>query len=138
MHVNIDSYFYITKYAIPHMPSGSSIINSASVDAYIGAPTRLDYATSKGAVTAFTRALSNQLVKSKGIRVNSVAAGPVDESKGASVEGEHPHGLGNWTPMQRVGQAAEVATSYVFLASKEGAFFSGQTLHPNGGIVVHG
>jgi len=138
---NIDSYFYMTKYALPHMPSGGVIINTSSVDAYIGVPTRLDYVASKGAVIAFTRGLSNELVK-KGIRVNAVAAGPVwtplVSSSGVSKEGQKGHGLGNWTPMDRLGQPSEIATSYVFLASRESAFISGQTLHPNGGIVVNG
>lgn len=140
LRVNIDSYFYLTKYAVPHMPRGSCIINSASVDSYIGAPTRLDYATSKGAIVAFTRALSNQLIQTKGIRVNAVAAGPVWSSASTAGNGDENHeghGLGNWTPMQRMGQPSEVASSYVFLASKDGGFFSGQTLHPNGGIIVN-
>ncbi|KAK5988217.1 putative oxidoreductase C4H3.08 [Cladobotryum mycophilum] len=136
---NIDSYFHVTKYALPHIPEGGAIINSASVDSYIGVPSRIDYATTKGAVIAFTRALSNQLVK-KGIRVNAVAAGPVWTplvTTGVGEEGQG-RGLGNWTPMNRLGQPSEVATSYVFLAGRESAFMSGQTLHPNGGIVVHG
>jgi NAD(P)-dependent dehydrogenase (short-subunit alcohol dehydrogenase family) len=136
----LDSYFHLTKYVLPHLPKGAVIVNSASVDSYIGVPSRLDYATSKGAVVAFTRALSNQLVK-KGIRVNAVAAGPVWTpllATGVSEQSQKGHGLGNWTPMDRVGQPSEIATSYVFLASKKSAFMSGQTLHPNGGIVVNG
>jgi NAD(P)-dependent dehydrogenase (short-subunit alcohol dehydrogenase family) len=150
---NIDSYFHITKAALRHMSPGASIINSTSVDAYIGVPTRVDYAASKGAVVAFTRALSNQLVK-RGIRVNAVAAGPTwtpmlaattsgggaggeEGGKGGGGAGVH-HRLGYHTPMDRLGQPAEVATSYVFLASGDAAFMSGQTMHPNGGIVVNG
>jgi NAD(P)-dependent dehydrogenase (short-subunit alcohol dehydrogenase family) len=138
--VNLDSYFHLTKYMLPHLSKGGAIINSASVDSYLGVPSRLDYAVSKGAVVAFTRALSNQLVK-RGIRVNAVAAGPTWTpllATGVSKEGRQGHGLGNWTPMDRLGQPSEVATSYVFLASQESTFMSGQTLHPNGGIVVNG
>ncbi|KAM9874678.1 oxidoreductase C4H3.08 [Verticillium dahliae] len=137
---NIDSYFFLTKHALKHLATDGVIINSASVDSYIGVPSRIDYAASKGAVVAFTRALSNQLVH-KGIRVNAVAAGPVWTpliATGVGTEGQKGQGLGNWTPMGRLGQPAEVATSYVFLASRESAFISGQTLHPNGGIVVNG
>lgn len=129
------------------MAAGASIINSTSVDAYIGVPTRVDYAASKGAVVAFTRALSNQLVK-RGIRVNAVAAGPTwtpmlaASGGGGAAAGEEAakghHKLGYHTPMDRLGQPSEVATSYVFLASNDAAFMSGQTLHPNGGIVVNG
>ncbi|OAQ74368.1 oxidoreductase, short-chain dehydrogenase/reductase family [Pochonia chlamydosporia 170] len=138
--VNIDSFFYLTKAILPSMAQNGSIINSASVDSYIGVPSRLDYATTKGAITAFTRSLSNDLVK-KGIRVNAVAAGPVWTplvASGVDKPGQHGHGLGNWTPMGRVGQPVEIATSYVFLAANESQFMSGQTLHPNGGIVVNG
>ncbi|TRX96206.1 hypothetical protein FHL15_002930 [Xylaria flabelliformis] len=137
---NLDSYFHMTKYALPYMSRGSVIINSASVDSYIGVPSRLDYTTSKGAIIAFTRGLSNELVK-KGIRVNAVAAGPVWTplmATGVSKEGQHGHGLGNWTPMNRLGKPSEIATSYVFLACRDSEFMSGQTLHPNGGIVVNG
>ncbi|KAM0739561.1 hypothetical protein ACQRIT_004745 [Beauveria bassiana] len=138
--VNVDSYFHLTKAILPSMGKGGSIINSASVDSYIGVPSRLDYATSKGAVVAFTRSLSNELIK-KGIRVNAVAAGPVWTPMLASSvdkKGQEGHGLGNSTPMGRLGQPSEVATRYVFLASGESQFMSGQTLHPNGGIVVNG
>ncbi|KHN94086.1 NAD(P)-binding domain protein [Metarhizium album ARSEF 1941] len=138
--VNIDSYFYLTKFILPCMAKGGSIINSASVDSYIGVPSRLDYATTKGAIIAFTRSLSNDLIK-KGIRVNAVAAGPVWTplvASGVDKPGQKGHGLGNWTPMDRIGQPVEVATSYVFLAGNDSQFMSGQTLHPNGGIVVNG
>ncbi|KAM3530997.1 hypothetical protein MY4038_004669 [Beauveria bassiana] len=138
--VNVDSYFHLTKAILPSMGKGGSIINSASVDSYIGVPSRLDYATSKGAVVAFTRSLSNELIK-KGIRVNAVAAGPVWTPMLASSvdnKGQEGHGLGNSTPMGRLGQLSEVATTYVFLASGESRCMSGQTLHPNGGIVVNG
>ncbi|KOS16720.1 putative oxidoreductase [Escovopsis weberi] len=145
---NIDSYFYVTKYALPHMPKDGVIVNSASVDSYIGVPSRIDYAATEGAVVAFTRSLSNQLVK-RGIRVNAVAAGPVltpliSADVGAELKMSTEdqkilhHGLGNWTPMDRLGRPSEIAPSYVFLAGKESAFMSGQTLHPNGGIVVNG
>ncbi|KAI5918126.1 NAD(P)-binding protein [Camillea tinctor] len=137
---NIDSYVLLTKAALPHLNPGATIINSASVDSYIGVPSRLDYTTSKGAVVAFTRALSNELVK-QGIRVNAVAAGPVWTplaATGVSKECQQGHGLGNWTPMDRLSQPSEVAPAYVFLASSDSAFMSGQTLHPNGGIVVNG
>ncbi|KAI0866036.1 NAD(P)-binding protein [Xylaria cubensis] len=137
---NLDSYFHMTKYALPYMNKGSVIINSASVDSYIGVPSRLDYTTSKGAIIAFTRGLSNELVK-KGIRVNAVAAGPVSTplmATGVSKEGQHGHGLSNWTPMNQLGKPSEITTNYVFLAYRDSEFMSGQTLHPNGGIVVNG
>ncbi|KAL7623092.1 hypothetical protein AAE478_006771 [Parahypoxylon ruwenzoriense] len=137
---NVDLFFHLTKSTLPHLSKGAVIINSASVDAYIGTPSQVDYAARKGAIISFTRALSNQLVK-KGIRVNAAAAGPVWTplvATGVSEEGQRGHGLGNWTPMDRLGQPSEIATSYVFLASDESAFMSGQTLHLNGGIVVNG
>ncbi|OTA97992.1 hypothetical protein M426DRAFT_70600 [Hypoxylon sp. CI-4A] len=132
---NVNPLFHLIKSALPHLSNGAIIINSASVDPYIGTPSRVDYATSKGAMIAFTRALSNQLVK-KGIRVNAVAAGPV-WSPLVATKGQKGHGLGNWTPMERFGQPSETATSYVFLAGNESAFMSGKSLHPNGGIVVN-
>ncbi|KAI1641737.1 NAD(P)-binding protein [Daldinia loculata] len=137
---NVDPLFHVTKAVLPHLSSGAAIINSASVDTYIGTPSRVDYAASKGAVIAFTRALSNQLVK-KGIRVNAVAIGPVWPplvATGVSEQGQEGQGLGNSTPMERLGQPSEIATSYVFLAGSESTFMSGQTLHPNGGIVMNG
>ncbi|KAH8755378.1 hypothetical protein F5883DRAFT_571184 [Diaporthe sp. PMI_573] len=120
--VNLDLYFHLTKYMLPHLSKGSVIINSVSVDSYIGVPSRLDYAMSKGAVVAFIRALSNQLVK-KGIRINTVAAGSVWTlllAISGSKQIQKGHGLRNWMPMDR-----------------ESAFISRQTLHPNGGIVVN-
>ncbi|CAH0050718.1 unnamed protein product [Clonostachys solani] len=114
------------------------VINNASVDAYIGPPTHIDYAATKGAVVALTRALSNHLV-SKGMRVNAVAPGPVWTPLIASSMGkESQASLKEWTPMGRIGQPSEVATCFVFLASHESSFMSGQTLHPNGGMMVNG
>ncbi|KAI0849246.1 NAD(P)-binding protein [Daldinia vernicosa] len=134
---NVDPLFHLTNAALPYLSSGAAIVNSASADAYIGTPSRVDYAANKEVVIAFTRALSNQLVK-KGIRVNAVAIGPVWPSlvtTGASEQDQKGQDLGSWTPME---QLDEIATSYVFLAGNESTFMSGQTLHPNGGIVVKG
>lgn len=140
--INVDSPFHVTKAALGYMLPGARIINSTLVDAYIDVLTRLDYAASKGAIVAFTRALSNQPVK-RGIRVNAVAGGPTWTPLLATCEaGEDAakgrHGFGSHMPMDPLGQPSKMATGYVFLASRDGAFMSGQTRHPNGGIVVNG
>jgi NAD(P)-dependent dehydrogenase (short-subunit alcohol dehydrogenase family) len=140
LQTNVSSYFFMTKFAAPLLKEGSVIINSASVDSYIGTPSRVDYAASKGAVVALTRALSNQLLK-RGIRVNAVGAGPVWTPMMAAGTGtgkQEAKGLGNTTPMGRVGEPVEIAACYVFLASQDSSFITGQTVHANGGIVVNG
>jgi len=133
---NVDSYFYMSKYCLEHMGEGSTIINTASVDAYIAPATHLDYAATKGAVIAFTRALANQQV-AKNIRVNAVAPGAVwTPLLPSSVSEEGQKGLASLSPMNRIGQPSEIAPCYVFLASADNGFMTGQTLHPNGGIMV--
>jgi NAD(P)-dependent dehydrogenase (short-subunit alcohol dehydrogenase family) len=134
---NVFGYFYMAKAALHYMQEGASIINTTSITAYRGHKTLIDYASTKGAIVSFTRSLSEAL-EDRNIRVNGVAPGPIwTPLIPASFDAERVAKHGQSAPMQRPGQPNEVAPCYVFLASEDASYMSGQVLHPNGGNVVN-
>ncbi|MEA3213113.1 MAG: hypothetical protein QOE70_6170 [Chthoniobacter sp.] len=135
---NLFSYFFLAKAALPHLPKGGAIINTTSVTAYRGSASLIDYSSTKGAIVSFTRSLAHAVVK-RGIRVNAVAPGPIwTPLIPATFPGQKVETFGSDVPLGRAGQPNEVAPSYVFLASSDASYMTGQVLHPNGGEIVNG
>lgn len=135
---NLFSQFYLTKSALKYLATGACIINTASITAYKGNKELIDYSSTKGAIVSFTRSLSQSLIE-KGIRVNAVAPGPIwTPLIPASFSEEKVVMFGSNAPMGRPGQPDEVAPSYIFLASDDSSYMTGQVLHPNGGTIVNG
>lgn len=136
--VNIFAMFWLTKAILPHLNKGGCIINTTSVTAYRGSGGLIDYSSSKGAIVSFTRSLSSNLVE-KGIRVNGVAAGPVwTPLIPSTFEPEKVAKFGTDSPMKRPAQPVEIAPAYVFLASEDASYITGQILHVNGGEIING
>lgn len=135
---NFFSYFWVTKYAMDFLKRGSVIINTTSVTAYRGSGGLIDYASTKGAIVSFTRSLAGNLVE-KGIRVNGVAPGPIWTPLIASTFNKKKVAeFGSDVPMKRAGEPNEVAPCFLFLASEDSSYMTGQVLHPNGGEIVNG
>jgi NAD(P)-dependent dehydrogenase (short-subunit alcohol dehydrogenase family) len=137
---NIFGYFWMAKHALKRMGEGGAIINTTSVTAYQGSPQLIDYASTKGAIVAFTRSLAKSLFEQRKIRVNAVAPGPIwTPLIPSSFDEERTAKHGSAAPMERAGQPDEVAPSYIFLAAEsDSSYINGQVLHPNGGTVVNG
>ncbi len=133
---NVMAYFFCTQAALPQLKKGASIINTSSVNAFAGMGSLISYSATRGASLAFSRSLAENLAD-KGIRVNTVAPGPIwTPFIPGTMPAKQVEDFGSGVPLGRPGQPWEVATSYLFLASSDGNYFNGQTLHPNGGMIV--
>lgn len=136
--VNMSGIFYATRAALEHMKEGDSIINTTSVNAYVGNDVLVPYTATKGAIVGYTRALSQQLL-SRGIRVNQVAPGPIaTEIQKVFKDFDKDILASMSSPMGRIGQPYELGPAYVFLACRDSSFVTGQTIHVNGGMITNG
>jgi len=135
---NVMSYFFCTQAALPHLKEGASIVNTSSINAFAGNSALISYSSTRGASLAFSRSMAQNLV-GKGIRVNTVAPGPIwTPFIPGTMPAEMVEDFGSQVPMGRAGQPWEVATAFLFLCSSDGNYYNGQTLHPNGGMIVGG